>query len=186
MNLKVKSLVRWFASTLLTVVIVTMVVWLPALAQTLSLKQANSLQSDGTTVSSVTGGAFWQLAAGYDGTLVQALAVDASGQLQVDVLTTTAETVTATTCTALSNTALSTTSEVVFAANTSRKKFCISNNDAAIAIHVRMGATATTSSTRVAAGQVFCEASEGGYVYQGTVDAIAASGTPAISGEECT
>lgn len=92
----------------------------------------------------------------------------------------------ATTCTALSNTALSTTSEVVFAASTTRRKMCISNNDASIAIHVRFGATATTASTRVPAGATICEEPANGYIYQGTIDAIAASGTPAISGEECT
>lgn len=89
------------------------------------------------------------------------------------------------TCTPISNTALSTSSETVLAANANRKKVCIVNNDATIAIYVKFGATAATTDTRIAAGGSICESPESGHVYTGVIDAIAASGTPAISGFEC-
>lgn len=88
-------------------------------------------------------------------------------------------------CTAITNVALSTTSETVFAAEGGRKEACITNNDASIAIHVARHATATTADPRVAAGQAYCIGINGGYQYEGVIDAIAASGTPAISGESC-
>ena len=124
----------------------------------------------------------------FDDTAGTALAENDIAALRINSLRAlvTTQALVTTTCTALTNTALSTTSEVVFAASTTRQKMCISNNDDAIAIHVRFGATATTASTRVAPGQVICEVPENGYIYRGTIDAIAASGTPAISGEECT
>lgn len=89
------------------------------------------------------------------------------------------------TCTTLTNTALSTTSETVFAATANRKKLCIVNGDSAIAVHVKFGATATTADAKVSAGGSICETVEDGHVYTGVVDAIAASGTPAISGFQC-
>ena len=89
------------------------------------------------------------------------------------------------TCTALTNTALSMTHEVVFALNATRKKACISNDDASIAIYVAFHTTATSADVRVAAGQTICESVEDGYVYTGVIDALAASGTPAIGGWEC-
>lgn len=89
------------------------------------------------------------------------------------------------TCTALSNVALSTSSETLFAAAAARKTFCVVNNDASIAIHVKLGATATTADTKVAAGASMCWEPTSGHVYAGVVDAIAASGTPAVSGFSC-
>ena len=90
-----------------------------------------------------------------------------------------------TSCAAISNTALSTTHEVVFAANAGRKWACLSNNDASIAIYVAFHTTATSADIRVAAGQTICEDIQGGWVYTGVIDALAASGTPAIGGVEC-
>jgi len=97
-----------------------------------------------------------------------------------------ATTLTAITCTDTSNDSVGNSSETVFSANASRKSFCISNNDASVAIHVRLGATATTTnSVRVPAGQSICYDSHDGYMYQGVIDAVAASGTVDISGFEC-
>lgn len=89
------------------------------------------------------------------------------------------------TCTAISNVALSTASETVFAAAANRKKLCLSNNDSSIAIYVAFHATATSADVRVPAGGSICETVEDGYIYAGVVDALAASGTPAISGWSC-
>lgn len=90
------------------------------------------------------------------------------------------------TCTAISNVALSTSSETVIASDADRKRFCITNNDASIAIYVAFHATATSADPRVPPGGSICEeVSYGGAVYTGVVDAIAASGTPAISGMSC-
>ena len=89
------------------------------------------------------------------------------------------------TCTALTNTALSTTSEVVFAAAATRKKMCVSNFDASIAIYIAFHTTATSADVRLAAGQTLCEAVEDGYIYTGVVHGLAASGTPAIGGWDC-
>lgn len=88
-------------------------------------------------------------------------------------------------CTVGSNTALSAASEVVFAANASRKSVTITNNDASIAIFVKLGATATADNLRVPAGSTYTLEPVGGYIWTGTIDAIAASGTPDISSEEC-
>lgn len=88
-------------------------------------------------------------------------------------------------CTAISNVALSTTSETVFAADPGRKEACITNNDASIAIYVARHATATSADPRVPPGGSWCIDTNGGYAYEGVIDAIAASGTPAISGESC-
>lgn len=91
------------------------------------------------------------------------------------------------TCTAITNVALSTSSETVIAASTATKKFCLVNGDASIAIHVAFHATATTADTKLGPGASICEEASGtGHVYQGVVDAIAASGTPAISGWSCS
>ena len=89
------------------------------------------------------------------------------------------------TCTAISNTALSTASETVIASDTARKKFCIVNNDASINVFVKFGATAASTDTLLAPGASICEAPESGHVYTGVVDAIAASGTPSVSGFSC-
>lgn len=89
------------------------------------------------------------------------------------------------TCTAISNVALSTASETVIAEQTKRKKFCLVNGDASIAIHVAFHATATTADAKVGPGGSICETVEDGYNYTGVVDVIAASGTPAISGWSC-
>lgn len=89
------------------------------------------------------------------------------------------------TCTPISNVALSTSSETVLAANANRKKACIVNNDASIAIHVKFGATAANTDTKIGPGLTICEGAESGHMYTGVIDAIAASGTPAISGFEC-
>lgn len=89
------------------------------------------------------------------------------------------------TCVATTNTALSTTSEVVFAANSGRKSVTITNNDPTIAIHVRQGATGTTAYPRVTGGGSWSIDVTGGTIWTGTIDAIAVSGTPAISAEEC-
>lgn len=88
-------------------------------------------------------------------------------------------------CTAISNVALSTASETVFAADPGRKEACITNNDASIAIYVARHATATSADPRVPPGGSWCIGVNGGYAYEGVVDALAASGTPAISGESC-
>lgn len=88
-------------------------------------------------------------------------------------------------CTATANVALSTTSEVVFAAYPGRKEACITNNDSAIAIHVAKHGTATTADPRVPPGGSWCIDINGGYAYEDTIDAIAVSGTPAISAEQC-
>ena len=90
------------------------------------------------------------------------------------------------TCTAISNVALSTTSEEVIASTVLPKKFCISNRDTAIKIYVAFHATATSADVEVGPGQTLCEEASGtGHVYQGVVDALAASGTPAIGGWTC-
>lgn len=88
-------------------------------------------------------------------------------------------------CTAISNLALSTTSETVLASDTQRKAFCIGNSDASIAIHIAYHTTATTADIRLPPGSTLCENVEQNYIYTGVVDAIAASGTPAISGFSC-
>lgn len=91
------------------------------------------------------------------------------------------------TCTETANTALSTTSETVFADSSGRRvKWCIVNEDASIAIRVKQGATATATSIRLAAGSTYCDNADGGFVYTGVIDAIAASGTPSISAFQCT
>ena len=88
-------------------------------------------------------------------------------------------------CSPITNVAMSTASETVFAANTARKSATITNNDASIAIHVAMATTATTAWSRVAAGQAWVLEPVEGRIYQGIITVIAASGTPAISGDEC-
>lgn len=90
-------------------------------------------------------------------------------------------------CTAISGApaTLGGTSETVFAADDTRKAFCVVNNDSAIAVHLKYGATATTGDTKIGPGGSFCEEIAGGYVYTGVVDMIAASGTPTISGFSC-
>lgn len=89
------------------------------------------------------------------------------------------------TCAATANVALSTTSEVVFAAYPGRKSVCVTNNDSAIAIHIARHGTATSASPRIGPGGSWCDEPSGGYMWEGTIDAIAASGTPAISAEQC-
>lgn len=88
-------------------------------------------------------------------------------------------------CTAISNVALSTTSETVIAASDATKSWCISNNDSSIAIYVAMHATATSADVRVGPGQTICDEINGGYGPTTIVDALAASGTPAIGGFSC-
>jgi len=88
-------------------------------------------------------------------------------------------------CTAISNVALSTTHEVVMAATPGRKEWCISNNDTSIAIYVALHTTATSADVRVAGGQTICGEINGGWAYEGVIDALAASGTPAIGGYFC-
>lgn len=89
------------------------------------------------------------------------------------------------TCTQRSDVALSTSSEVLFAANLLRKSVTVTNNDSSIAIYIKRGSTATSGSLRVPAGQTYELVQESGHIWTGTIDAIAASGTPAISAEEC-
>ena len=90
------------------------------------------------------------------------------------------------TCTAISNVALSTTSEEVIASTVLPKKFCITNRDTAIKIYIAFHATATSADVELGPGQTLCEEASGtGHVYQGVVDALAASGTPAIGGWTC-
>lgn len=88
-------------------------------------------------------------------------------------------------CSDGANDALSTTSEVVFAANPQRKDVLITNNSSSIGIYVRRGATATAASAYVPPLGSWHDTIQGGYIYTGTIDAIAASGTPDISAEEC-
>ncbi len=88
-------------------------------------------------------------------------------------------------CTVGSNTALSSSSEVVFAANDARKEVTITNNDASISIYVKKGATATADNIRVPPGGTYSMTPSDGRIWTGTIDAIAASGTPDISSEEC-
>jgi len=88
-------------------------------------------------------------------------------------------------CVDTSNTALSTTSEVVFAAYPGRKSVCVSNKSATIGVSIRRGATATTASPWIPPQGQWCDSPEGGYMWEGTIDAIADSGTPAIGGEQC-
>ncbi|HYE93165.1 MAG TPA: hypothetical protein VEA38_19200, partial [Terriglobales bacterium] len=57
-----------------------------AFGQTLTAKQTNSLQADGTAISGITGGAYYQLLGGVDSNgNVQALSVDSTGILSVSV-----------------------------------------------------------------------------------------------------
>lgn len=117
--------------------------------------------------------------------LIGALAVTATGAIAAGPIILGAQPF-PTGCTAITNTALSTTSENVLADTPDRKEWCIANGDDAIAIHVAQHATATTADVRVGPGQTICsESNKGGFAHTGVVDAIAASGTPAISGYSC-
>ena len=91
------------------------------------------------------------------------------------------------TCAAISNVALSTSSETVLAAAAgTRKKFCITNRDTTIHVYVAFHATATSADVDLSPGQTICESVEYGFIYDGVVDALAASGTPAIGGWSCS
>lgn len=95
--------------------------------------------------------------------------------------------ITALTCTTSNNAALSVTSETIFAANTARKSLLITNNDGSIAIHVYRGAgaAATVNAPKVPAGSSWSDSELDGYIYQGAITGLAASGAPTISAEEC-
>lgn len=72
----------------------------------------------------------------------------------------------------------STTSQQAAAANTSRRRLFFQNLDAAINVHVNLGAAATTGlgSIRIAPGQSLDLTGT-----SGTVNVIAASGTPLVT-----
>ena len=88
-------------------------------------------------------------------------------------------------CTAITNVALSASSETVFAAAPGRKKLCLTNRDASIHVFVAYHATATSADVDLGPGQTLCDDILGGYFYEGVVDALAASGTPAVGGWSC-
>ena len=111
--------------------------------------------------------------------------VSTTNPLPVQVLSAGGAT-TALVCTTGTNVALSTASEEVFAANTSRREVTITNNDTSIAIKVcRKTVAASTGCLRVPAGSSWHDQVVEGYVNQTAINAIAESGAPAISSEEC-
>lgn len=131
--------------------------------------------------------------AGTDGTNSRTLHTDTSGDLQVDVLTmpTTTVTGTITAVTSITNpvtitsnanaTAIDTgtctnvtASATILASNAARKVAIILNNGTA-AVHVKLGATATTANPPLAPGQSLTI--EGTVVYTGVIDVIASTGT---------
>lgn len=91
-------------------------------------------------------------------------------------------------CAETANTGLSTTSETVFSDSTGlRVKWCIANEHATIGIRLKLGSTASaTTSLYVAPNSTLCDGAESGFIWTGPIDAIATSGTPGISGFECT
>lgn len=110
---------------------------------------------------------------GSDGTTTRAIKTDTDGNLQVDVLsgtiTTTESTSTTATTTSVADNAANVT---LLAANTSRKGASITN-DSSARLHIKMGATATTSSYGVSLAQhgYF----EVPFKYTGIIDGIWAS-----------
>ena len=111
--------------------------------------------------------------------------VSTANPLPVQVLSAGGAT-TALVCTTGTNVALSTASEEVFAANTSRREVTITNNDASIAIKVcRKTAAADSGCLRVPGGSSWHDQVVEGYINQTSINAIAESGTPAISSESC-